>query len=117
MSTLASKSGTMLTAASVTMSGSLWRGTSMMKQWLIRRSVRVKQGNFLVLGLILPNWRRISEQFQDVATEFAFDSSIRNRETIRTNRELSSREQGIRGAAQANVSQVPMMRGAAPNVL
>src|SRR5271157_4518296 len=41
MSTLASRSGTMLIAASVTMSGSLWRGTSMMKQWLIRRSVRI----------------------------------------------------------------------------
>ena len=41
MSTLASRSGTMLTAASVTMSGSASPGTSMMKQWLIRRSVRI----------------------------------------------------------------------------
>ena len=41
MSTFASRSGAMLTAASVTISGSGWPGTSMMKQWLIRRSVRM----------------------------------------------------------------------------
>jgi hypothetical protein len=33
--------GAMLTAASVMMRGSGWPGTSMMKQWLIRRSVRM----------------------------------------------------------------------------
>ena len=41
MSTFASRSGAMLTAASVMISGSGWPGTSMMKQWLIRRAVRM----------------------------------------------------------------------------
>src|SRR5208282_2518142 len=41
MSTFASRSGAILTAASVMMRGSGWPGTSMMKQWLIRRSVRI----------------------------------------------------------------------------
>jgi hypothetical protein len=41
MSTFASRSGAMLTAASVMMRGSGCLGTSMMKQWLIRRSVRM----------------------------------------------------------------------------
>ena len=31
----------MLTAASVMISGSLWPGTSMTKQWLMRRAVRM----------------------------------------------------------------------------
>src|SRR6266446_5634944 len=41
MSTLASRSGAMFTAASVTISGSLWPGTSITKQWLMRRAVRM----------------------------------------------------------------------------
>jgi hypothetical protein len=40
MSTLTSSVGAMLTAASVMISASSWSGTSMMKQWLIRRAVR-----------------------------------------------------------------------------
>ena len=40
MSTLVLRSGAMLTAASVMISASAWSGTSMMKQWLIRRPVR-----------------------------------------------------------------------------
>ena len=31
----------MFTAASVTISGSLWPGTSITKQWLMRRAVRM----------------------------------------------------------------------------
>ena len=41
MSTLSSSVGAMLTAASVMISGSGWPGTSMMKQWLMRRAVRM----------------------------------------------------------------------------
>ena len=40
MSTFSSSVGAMFTAASVMISGAAWPGTSMMKQWLIRRSVR-----------------------------------------------------------------------------
>ncbi len=40
MSTFTLRSGAMLTAASVITSASSWPGTSMMKQWLIRRPVR-----------------------------------------------------------------------------
>ena len=41
MSTLSSSVGAMFTAASVMISASGWFGTSMMKQWLIRRAVRM----------------------------------------------------------------------------
>ena len=41
MSTLSSSVGAMFTAASVMISGSGWLGTSMMKQWLMRRAVRI----------------------------------------------------------------------------
>ena len=41
MSTLSSSDGAMFTAASVMISASGWAGTSMTKQWLMRRSVRM----------------------------------------------------------------------------
>ena len=41
ISTFTARSGAMFTAASVTISGSLWPGTSITKQWLMRRAVRM----------------------------------------------------------------------------
>src|SRR5271167_1766768 len=41
ISTLSARSGAMLTAASVTISGFSWPGTSITKQWLMRRAVRI----------------------------------------------------------------------------
>ena len=47
----------MLTAASVMMRGSGWLGTSMMKQWLIRRSVRMPPSRATTAPINSSVWR------------------------------------------------------------
>ena len=51
MSTLSSSVGAMLTAASVMISASGWFGTSITKQWLMRRAVRRPTSRFTTAAI------------------------------------------------------------------
>ena len=79
MSILSSSVGAMLTAASVIISGSGWPGTSMMKQWLIRRDVRMPPSRATTAPISSSVWRlpfirASASPLRTSATAFAAES-------------------------------------------